>query len=342
MNLFHYLLSYQTIGTVNSLVKKNKSNEELFALTVEQKSVAEKFIQEARQEVPNFYDEGECEIIYAPINDGEIRIFHHKPKKSQTKRPIVFFPGFGTTPWTWRDFAVPLHQIGEYYFLETRGKRSSKLRRGCKTKISIDQMAKDVGETIKFLGLKNKDYVLMSASFAGGTLMHGLMKKYYNPPTSVVLDPFPKFIHNKVMVGLFFGLTPPFILEFVKLLLMKIVIRGMKNESQKERIRNLVDGAVAWKWRKGLIHNLNFDMYPHFHKIENEVFQFHGPKDKFHPGEIYLKVAKSLPKGRLFYINTKEDEREILTGAIGKEFTKVTKDDGLPKFFEQFEIKLEK
>jgi hypothetical protein len=327
---------------VESLAKDKKNIEEIFTLTAEQQIAAEKFIQEAHQEVPYFYDEGECEIIYAPINDGEIRIFHHTPKQSQMKRPIIFFPGFGTTPWTWRDFCVPIHNIGEYYFLETREKRSSKLKRGYKTKISIDQMAKDVGEAIKFLGLDDKDYVLMSASFAGGTMMHGLMKKYYDPPTSVVLDPFPKFVHNKVFVGLFFGLTPPFIVEIVKLLLMKIVTIGMKNESQKERIRNIVGGAVAWKWRKGLIHNLNFDMYPYFHKIENEVFQFHGPKDRYHPSEIYLKIGGLMPEGRLFYIKTKDEEREILAGAIGKEFTKVTKDDGLPKFFEQFEIKLEK
>lgn len=327
---------------MNNLVKTNNKIDEIFTLTTEQQIAAEKFIQEAHQEVPYFYDEGECEIIYAPINDGKIRIFHHKPKKSQTKRPILFFPGFGTTPWTWRDFCVPLHNIGEYYFLETREKSSSKLKRGFKTKISIDQMAKDVGEAIKFLGLEDKDYVLMSASFAGGTMMHGLMKKYYNPPTSVVLDPFPKFVHNKVFVSLFFGLTPPFIVEIVKLLLMKIVTLGMKNESQKERIKNTVGGAVAWKWRKGLIHNLNFDMYPHFHKIENEVFQFHGPKDRYHPSEIYLKIGGLMPKGRLFYIKTKDEEREILAGAIGKEFTKVTNDDGLPKLFEQFEIKLEK
>lgn len=340
--MIQYKLSYQPIGTVNNLGNNKKSDEEIFALTIQQQTAAEKFIQNAYQKVPYFYDDGECEIIYAPINDGEIRIFHHKPKKPQTKRPIVFFPGFGTTPWTWRDFGIPLHNISEYYFLETREKRSSKLRRGRKTKISIDQMAKDVGEAIKFLGLENKDYVLMSASFAGGTMMHGLMKKYFNPPTSVTLDPFPKFAHNKVMVGLFFGLTPPFIVEFIKILLMKIVTLGMKNKSQKERIRNTVGGAVAWKWRKGLIHNLNFNMYPHYHKIENEVFQFHGPKDRYHPGEIHLKVASLVPKGRLFYIKTKEEERELLAGAIGKEFTLVTKDDGLPKVFEQFEIRIEK
>ncbi|MHA1126376.1 MAG: hypothetical protein ACTSO7_12565 [Candidatus Heimdallarchaeota archaeon] len=324
------------------MAKNNKSIEKIFAVTVEQQTAAEKFIQEARQEVPNFYDEGECEIIYAPINDGEIRIFHHKPKKSQTKRPIIFLPGFSTTPWTWRDFCVPLHQIGEYYFLETREKNSSRVKRGRKTKMSIDQIAKDVGEAIKFLGLENKDYVLMSASFHGGTLMHGLLKKYFHPPTTVVLDPYPKFTQNKLMVGLFFGLTPPFLLEIIKFIIMKIVVMGMKNESQKERIRNLVDGAVAWKWRKGMIHNLKYNMYPHFHKIENEVFQFHGPKDRFHPREIYLKIASAIPKGRLFYIKAKDEERELLAGAIGKAFTEVTKEDELPKFFEQFEIKLKK
>ena len=327
---------------MKNLDKDKKTIEEIFTLTAKQQIAADNFIKKAHQEVPYFYDEGECEVFYVPVKDGEIRIFHHKPKKSQTKRPIVFFPGFGTTPWTWRDFCVPLHQIGEYYFLETREKKSSRIKRGRKTKMSIDQMAKDVGEAIKYLGLDKKDYILMSASFASGIMLHGLMKKYYDPPTSIVLDPFPKFVHNRIMVGLFFGLTPPFIVDIIKIILMKIFTANMKNESQKERIKHLVNGAVGWKWRKGLIHNLKFDMYPHFHKIENEVFQFHGPKDKYHPREIYLKIANMIPKSRFFFIETEDDKRELLAGAIGKEFTKVTNEDGVPKFFEQFEIELEK
>ena len=124
--------------------------------------------------------------MFIPVKGGEIRVFHHIPEKSKTNRPIVFFPGFGNTPWVWRSFGVALRQYGEYYLIETREKKSSTISKKRENKFSIDQMAQDVGLVIKKLGLEKNNYIMMGASFCGGVLLQGLVKKYYNPNTVMI------------------------------------------------------------------------------------------------------------------------------------------------------------
>ena len=184
--------------------------EQMFQLNTEQKNAIENFVEKARRDVPFFYEEGESEVLYVPVDDGELRVFHHKPENNKFKRPIVFFPGFGNPPWVWRFYSIPSHDIGEYY-----------------------------------------------------------------------------------------------IIDILKKLLGIIVMANMKNQAQKERNTEVVNEAVAWKWRKALIQNTNFNLYPHLNEIENEVFLFHGPKDKFHPREIYYKVSRMIPRSFLRISRTK-------------------------------------
>ncbi len=316
--------------------------KQMFQLNTEQKNAIENFVEKARRDVPFFYEEGESEVLYVPVDDGELRVFHHVPEDNKFKRPIVFFPGFGNPPWAWRFYSIPSHDTGEYYIIDTREKKSSKIQRGRKVKFTIDQMAKDVGDVIKHLNIDKRDYILMSASWCGGVLLQGLVSKYYNPGTTIAFDPFPKYVHHKFIVKIFFGLTPPFVLEILKRLLGKIVMANMKNQSQKERNTEVVNEAVAWKWRKALLQNTSFNLYPHLNEIKNQVFLFHGPKDKYHPREIYYKVSRMIPRGRFFFMNTKDENRELLAGAIAKEFAMNTKEEGLPEFFEKFEIEIQR
>ena len=80
------------------------SEEEMFIHTPEQIEIINEKLKKARRDVPTFMDEGAAEIIYCPIDDGELKIYHHIPENSETKRPIVFVPGFVAAPSTWVDF----------------------------------------------------------------------------------------------------------------------------------------------------------------------------------------------------------------------------------------------
>ncbi|MEA2071318.1 MAG: alpha/beta hydrolase [Asgard group archaeon] len=312
--------------------------DDLFTLSQAKQEKIDTFITRSRRDVPNFYEEGQCTIKYIPVENGKLRVFHHKPEKIKTIRPIVFFPGFGNTPWTWRHSTNALHNRAEYYYIETREKKSSKMNRKRDTKFSIDRIAKDIGEVIKKLSLAEKDYVLMSASFGGGIVLHGLWKEYFHPGTTLVLDPFPKWTQQRLLSKIFFSCTPPFLLSVLKYFLGHIVLSSMKNKIQRKRNMETVKGAEPWKWRKAVLQNVDFDMYPHLEEIKQDVILIHGPPDRYHPREIYVNIAKKIPNCRFIFMDTKESNREQLASAIMFEFAKQSGDANIPTFLQQFEI----
>jgi len=300
----------------------------------------DQFILSYKQDVPNFYEEGICEIIQVPVEGGTLKVYHNKPEIMKTKRPIVFVPGFGTTPRSWREFHYSHHGFAEYYYIETREKKSAEIKRNRKADFSILQFTKDIATTLDFLGLTGKDYVLVATCMCGGVLLMGLIEKILNPPTVVVLDPFTKWTQNRFLVKFIMPILPPIFLEVFKRILGKIIMANMKNQAQKERNMDAIEGAVPWKWRKFSLQNVNYDITNELQKIEQPVYIFHGPKDKYHPEGTFHRVAKAIPNSHFFLMKTSEHLREMLIGVIATEFAFVTKNDGIPKPLLDFEIPL--
>ncbi len=311
------------------------------SLSKEQEEKMDQLISEHNQEVSFYYEKGVCEIIFVPIENGELRVFHHKPKNPVSKRPVLFLPGFGTSPWSWRHFSTPMHEKAEYYILESREKSSSITHKRRKAKMSIDQIAKDLAEAIQYLGLAEKDFVLFGSSFSGGVIMAGLLEGYFDAPTIAVHDPIKDWRMQKKLTYIFAPI-PPFVVKVFKPLLAKITLARMKNQSAKERYLDFVRNATVWKWRKTGIHNLKFNINDELSTIDQEILLFHGPKDKYHEDEEFVQYATNLPKGRYIYMKSAPEFRELVVGISSLELSKITRDENIPKSLAVFEVDLER
>ncbi|MBN1328355.1 MAG: hypothetical protein JXA54_02670 [Candidatus Heimdallarchaeota archaeon] len=131
-------------------------------------SSLDEFISKYERDVPNFYDENESMIYNIPIEDGTIRVYHHIPQNETAKRPIVFLPGFATTPDIWSDFHKTHHNNTEYYHIETREKKSANIKRKRKIDFTVNRFALDVAKVIDFFDLNSRDYILFGTCFSGG------------------------------------------------------------------------------------------------------------------------------------------------------------------------------
>ncbi|MBN2156250.1 MAG: hypothetical protein JW776_09415 [Candidatus Lokiarchaeota archaeon] len=306
-------------------IKKEHADEDLLAL-----------LEKNNRNVPYFYNEGISDPFYIPVKGGEIRAFHHIPKKSITKRPVLFVPGFGTSMWAWREFSLPFVEQGEFYFLETREKKSSKFKSRFKAKMTLEQVAEDIKVVIQYLDLDSKDFVLFGTSYCGGAILKGLIDKTLTAPTIVLFDPFFKLLYYRRLISIL-RFIPPRILSAIRYILGRIALKGEKNESQRERAKFIRDEAELWKWRKASVSILKSNLLNDLSKIHEEVLIFHGPQDKHHPSGVYEDVAKRIPNGRYFSALSPEDKRELACGVIGLEFCKIRAEDGIPNSIHLFE-----
>jgi len=228
----------------------------------------------------------------------------------------------------------------EYYYLETREKKSSRIKKGRKTRLDIYQSSKDLGEVIKYLGLDKREYILVGSSYGGGVVFRATIEKLVKPSTTIAFDPIVKWVYTNKPTLIFLAITPQFILNIFRTLLAKFYLRKAQNEAQKRRMIAFVQESEAWKFKKCTIQNRKLNFFHELKKIESELFIAHGPVDKYHPRSAYYDFVKEIPKGRFLFLNTTDEDRELLVGVIATEFAMVEKKDEVPESIAEFEIKV--
>ncbi|MHA1212525.1 MAG: alpha/beta fold hydrolase, partial [Candidatus Heimdallarchaeota archaeon] len=198
--------------------------------------------------VDSYWDPKDTNEIYVPVDGGEIRVLHVKPEKPKNKRPIIHIPGWGVTKLGFNDLYEALHDDIEFYYLETREKGTSKIKRR-KANMTIEQKAKDIAQAIEHLGLAETDYVIFAACWAATILLEGLKAKLIKIPTLAVIDPMHKLWFSRFWIKAS-PFIPTFLIEIFKIIIGFFVFLGMKEKTQLERNRAFVKNAVIWKWKR--------------------------------------------------------------------------------------------
>ncbi|MHA1200257.1 MAG: alpha/beta hydrolase [Candidatus Heimdallarchaeaceae archaeon] len=329
----------------------------IFNINSELEQKAHEMLTATERDVPDFWESSTTKILYAPVDDGEIRIYHFKPDNPISKRPLVLIPGWGGTEIGYVDFYEVIHDKVECYYIETREKRSSKLDRK-NAKMDMNQKAKDIQDVINYLKLDKEDFVLFGTCWGGAILLHGLIDGTIDAPTIMTHDPmhtlwFPKWFLKYVTPFL-----PVFAIKMMKPILRRIQMRGMNEEVQRKRAENFIDmrgmneevqrkraenfidNAEPWKWKRAAESVRDFELFGNISGITKEVFIINGTQDKIHDQVTYTKIAAEMPYSRFIFIKTDESRRERLMGLVALEFSKVTKDDGIPPSLKDFEKKI--
>jgi pimeloyl-ACP methyl ester carboxylesterase len=305
--------------------------------TEEQRAAVRRIIADANRGAPPFWSSGVCAELYVPVEEAEIRVYHHTPRRPTARRPIVLIPGWGTIPESFQDFFEVIHEQAEWYCIETREKASSRLF-SRRASMSVAQNARDIQAALDHLGLPERgDFVLVGACWGSASILEGLVTGLLEAPTILAADPmhtlwFPKWALRYVAPWL-----PNFIARLLKPALREFMVGDMKEPAQKRRAYALIAAADPWKWQRGAAAAARFELYGRLGAVRQEVFVFNGTADKVHDPMHYPGIAREIPRGRFIYMKTEEDKRERLMGIAALEFARVGKDDGVPPVLAPFE-----
>ena len=314
----------------------HQTEQSIFDITLEQEQKVLEMLTATERKVPNFWEIDTTESLYVPVDDGEIRVYHFKPNNPISKRPLVFIPGWGGTEVGFMDFYEVIHEKVECYYVETREKRSSRLDRK-RAKMDMSQKARDIRDVITYLELDKKDFVLYGTCWGGAIVLQGLNDGVINAPTIITNDPMHTLWFPKWFLRYVSPILPVFVIELIKSVVKRVLLRGMKEEVQKRRAETFADNAEIWKWKRAADSVKDFELFGNVSCISKEVFVTNGTEDKIHNQTDYLKIAGELPYGKFIYLKTDESRRERLMGLVSLEFCKVNKKDGIPPSLAEFE-----
>ncbi|MHA1911561.1 MAG: hypothetical protein ACTSYA_07680 [Candidatus Kariarchaeaceae archaeon] len=309
---------------------------EILTVTQEQQEKVNQLLDETRIEPVNFWELNES--FYVPVDDGEIKVYHIKPQNPTAKRVLVYVTGWGAIKESFTDWYETIHEKVECYYVESREKGSSKLKRNAK--MDMHQQAKDIQAVINYVDLKDKDFVLAGTCWGSAIIMQGLVDNTISAPSIAVLDPMHQ-IWAPRWLKILAPILPVFIYKLLKPILKWFALRKMKAQRQKERIESFVDNADLRKWKKaGLAALKDYELFGKLDKVEQEVFVVNCCKDMIHDQLTFPQVAFEMPLGRFLFMNTEESNRERLMGRVCLEFANVNQEDSLPESLQMFEKKL--
>ncbi|HUU78240.1 MAG TPA: alpha/beta hydrolase [candidate division Zixibacteria bacterium] len=293
-------------------------------------------IQKLTGSTLDFWKEPIGKEFFIPVNDGEIRVFHIKPENAISKRPVIFISGWGTLPFLFKEMYEPLHERVEFYYVETREKRSSHLNRK-NASLSLSQKALDIQAVIDYLSLNNRDFVLIGTCWGAAIILQGLLDQTLKAPSIVTFAPMHKLWFNKFILKNVLSFLPIFILRILFKIIPPFIFLGMKEKTQKRRNFALIKEAEVWKWKKAAIATADFELFGKLSEIQDEVFVISGTNDRVHDENCYPRIADELPKGRFFYFGLNENEREHLLGLVLHDFSEITSKQKVPDFFVEYE-----
>jgi len=316
--------------------------EEIYATSAdEHRRVKELFESYPPRREDVFFHPDYTREYYLPVEDGEIRVFHHLPKNPIGRRPVVFVSGWGTIPEGFKDFFDVVNGRIECYYIETREKNSSRLDHR-RAQLGMDQLARDVQRVLQS-ELQSpdtgelRDFVLIGTCWGSTILAHGLARQILSAPTAVLFDPMHRLWFPKWLLKWVVPLIPLWLWNLIRPIGKRIALSGMNEPTQRRRAEMFVDNATLWKWKRSGIQVQNANLYHSMPQIQQEVLVMNGVQDKIHEQEHYPKLAALIPKGRFFHIPVDESQREQLLGLASVLFSQVTKNEGLPEELRGFE-----
>lgn len=322
--------------------KRKKNSDELndyspfLTMTKEQSQKLQSKMDELVQDVaPILWEEPISKIHWVPVVGGEIRVVHTKPKNPVGLRPVVFISGWQTMPYQFADLYNILHERVEIYFIETREKASSKIRRR-KADLSLSQKAKDIQAVLEFFKLQGKDFVLFGTCWGSAIIYQGLLDGILKAPTIATFSPMHKLWFNKFFLKFFIPLMPSFVIHILMKTLAHVIFIGEKAKTQKNRMQLTMKEGVAWKWKKAGVAAGKFELFGKLSSIDEEVLVISGTHDRVHKTYDYPRFVKELPNGRFFHFGIDESERERILGVLLYELA-ITTSDKTPTLFEYFE-----
>ena len=323
----------------NDKPNNEKLYSHLLTITPEQiQKIRERKDELIQENVPEYWKEPISTIHWVPVEGGEIRVLHIKPKKLESTKPIVFISGWQTMPYQFTELYKIIHNRVEFYFIETREKFTSKIKRK-KTDLSLTQKAKDVQKVIEYFNLSNKDFVLFGTCWGAAIIFQGLLDKTLKAPTFCTFSPMHKLWFNKFLLNYIVPFLPAFLISILMKLISYVLFIGEKAETQKNRMQLTMKEGTAWKWKKAARAAKDFELFGKLNQIEEKVFVISGTDDRVHKIYDYPRFADELQNGRFFYFGFEEFEREIMMGVLIYELAKITSKNGIPEFFKDYEIK---
>ncbi len=232
---------------------------------------------------------------YVKVSDGaELLVYYTKHTSSPTGLTIVFVPGWSTAPYSWNDTWDELHKYFDLYVIETREKRTSKVK--WEHKGPMDRHAQDIKEVLAHYQFNPEKTILMGPCFGGSVIARVMAQGWFKPRNAIFASSTIKFPFPRSMLPLAY-IFPSFFYRLVAVPLLKMWMSLTVGKGiQRKTFFELFDNGDGFRWKKSRsLHR--YDARPDFSKVETKSWIFGTVKDRVHNRNDAQMLADLMSNG---------------------------------------------
>jgi pimeloyl-ACP methyl ester carboxylesterase len=251
-------------------------------------------------EVPGDLAEWCADVRAVRVEDAMLRGLLFRGEGVADRAPVVFLPGWSSTPYSWRH-ALPVFAAHRpTWYLETREKSTSRLRRG--DSLTLSGMAADLPAFIRELGAATRGYGVIAVSM-GAVLLLRAFEQLDPPPAWVVL--LAPHVEHPVPAA--FELTraiPRRLLGLVRAALLPLAywnhrrrastsLGGSYSILRSGDLAKLRRSLLSWRRDPGLDDAT-------LSTVSCPCLVVGAEGDRLHSGDAARRIAESVPAGTYF------------------------------------------
>ena len=214
-----------------------------------------------------------------------LRLITFTPPVNNNNPAVLFVPGWVSIMESWQKVLLEMTKDFKVYYLETREKKSSKVRG--RIEYSVHAIAQDIVDTASLLKLEN--YILFGSSLGATAILESsqLLKK---PRALVLVAPNAEFRVPRTWIFIVKTFSPYLYLAIkpaVKWYLKNFRLDVKSDQAQYNKYSNALDIADPWKLKKAVLALSKYRAWDILSEIEHPVLLFGASKDVLHePGNL--------------------------------------------------------
>ena len=234
---------------------------------------------------------------WVPVDEGvNLRVITWTPVNPKRKSVVVFVAGWGSLFEGWRPLISKWSSERSIVYIETREKGSSNInKRISKLDFSVEKLASDIVEVLRFYDLESSEVDWFSSSLGSTILIDSFNCGRLSGRSSVLLAPnsefkFPFWARALIVLPL-----PRFVYPMIIRLAVWAVERKVKEEGQKIRYRRALLSQDLQKMHLSARSLMKYSLPENLGGISFPCAVMTASSDKLHGMDRAMNIVYRIP-----------------------------------------------
>lgn len=252
-----------------------------------------------------------------------LKIFHLKPSKVVSNTNLLIVGGLTTVVESFAPFLSAISMYFEVYYLETREKKSSRLKDD--SQFHMNNFSEDLAFVMNKLFSDKSSVALLGYSLGAAIAIDAYKKMKNKPQALVLLSPTTGFHHypywSFLLLRMSSFLNENMMKSFAKWYIGHYVVNSKSDPEMYNISMRAIDSADPSKIKRTILSNQTYVLWDKLAIIDCKTLVVGTSKDGIHQNEEGIRIADSIYGAKFVDLETNDRSHGEELASLIRQFT---------------------